>query len=236
MVEDIILKIQKLLALSKSSNENEAQNAMLKAQQLLIKHKLSLKDVELYSSENIKVDSFNTEQRFRGQSWKSNLAQVIADNFSCYMYLQTSCNYRSKVRSICFYGKGDDVVICNIMFSYASKCINTEGDKLVKRMKQDRRRKYFKGIKDDYALGFIAGLKERFNEQIRNNSEWGLVIQKDQIVIDKYREFSKDFGTVNVSKKFYKHSNAFKLGQEDGRKFDISNKIQNEEEPLISNF
>lgn len=85
MVEDIILKIQKLLALSKSSNENEAQNAMLKAQQLLIKHKLSLKDVELYSSENIKVDSFNTEQRFRGQSWKSNLAQVIADNFSCYM-------------------------------------------------------------------------------------------------------------------------------------------------------
>ena len=103
-------------------------------------------------------------------------------------------------------------------------------------MKQDRRRKYFKGIKDDYALGFIAGLKERFNEQIRNNSEWGLVIQKDKIVIDKYKEFSKDFGTVNVSKNFYKHSNAFKLGQEDGRKFDISNKIQNEEEPLISNF
>ncbi|MFR2890971.1 MAG: DUF2786 domain-containing protein, partial [Clostridium butyricum] len=67
-MEDIILKIQKLLALSKSSNENEAQNAMLKAQQLLIKHKLSLKDVELYSCENIKVDSFNTEQRFRGQS------------------------------------------------------------------------------------------------------------------------------------------------------------------------
>ena len=62
------------------------------------------------------------------------------------------------------------------------------------------------------------------------------MIQKDEIVIDKYKEFSKDFGTVNVSKKFYKHSNAFKLGQEDGRKFDISNKIQNEEEPLISNF
>ena len=54
------------------------------------------------------------------------------------------------------------------MFSYASKCINTEGDKLVKRMRIDRRRKYFKGIKDDYALGFYCcGLKERFNEQIR---------------------------------------------------------------------
>ncbi|MBS5308893.1 MAG: hypothetical protein KHY57_20270, partial [Clostridium sp.] len=78
--------------------------------------------------------------------------------------------------------------------------------------------------------------KERFNEQIRNNSEWGLVIQKDQIVIDKYKEFSKDFGTVNVTQKFYKHSNAFKLGQEDGRKFDISDKIEREgeESKLIS--
>ena len=230
MVEDIILKIQKLLALSKSSNENEAQNAMLKAQQLLIKYKLSIKDVEVYSRESIKVESFDTEQRFRGKSWKSNLAHVIADNFSCYTYFDISCNYRSKVYSACFYGKEEDVVICNIMFTYASKCINSEGDKLVKRMKQDRRRKYFKGIKDDYALGFIAGLKQKFNEQIRNNTEWGLVIQKDQVVMDRYKEFSKEFGRVKAQKEFYKHSDAFKLGQEDGRKFDISDKIENEGE------
>ena len=44
----MVKRYHKDTALSKSSNENEAQNAMLKAQQLLIKHKLSLKDVELY--------------------------------------------------------------------------------------------------------------------------------------------------------------------------------------------
>lgn len=227
-MEDIILKIQKLLALSKSSNENEAQNAMLKAQQLLIKYKLSIKDIEGYCRESIKIENFDTEQRFRGKSWKANLAHIIADNFSCYFYFNVISNCRSRVNSICFYGKEEDVIICNIMFIYASKCINAEGDKLVRRMKQDRRRKYFKGIKDDYALGFIAGLKQRFNEQIRNNTEWGLVIQKDQVVIDEYEKFSKDFKRVNVSKKFYKYSNAFKLGEEDGKKFDISDKIENE--------
>lgn len=82
-VEDIIIKIQGLLALSKSSNENEAQNAMVVAQRLLIKHKLSIKDVEQYKDENIKINENRTGVKFRGLNWKSNLARVIADNFGC---------------------------------------------------------------------------------------------------------------------------------------------------------
>ena len=58
MDENIILKIKKLLALSKSSNQNEAQNAMLKAQKLLIKYKLSLQEIESYSIEKIKIEDF----------------------------------------------------------------------------------------------------------------------------------------------------------------------------------
>ncbi|WP_294363808.1 DUF2786 domain-containing protein, partial [uncultured Clostridium sp.] len=90
---EIIVKIKKLLALSKSSNENESQNAMLKAQKLLIKHKLSLQEVERYSKENIKIENLKTEQKFRGKSWKSNLARVIADNFGCFIYYNTG-NYK----------------------------------------------------------------------------------------------------------------------------------------------
>lgn len=102
MDENIILKIKKLLALSKSSNQNEAQNAMLKAQKLLIKYKLSLQEIESYSIEKIKIEDFKTNQKFRGKSWKGNLAQVIADNFGCFLYYNTG-NY--KVHRVCFYGK-----------------------------------------------------------------------------------------------------------------------------------
>lgn len=224
---EIILKIQKLLALSKSSNKNEAQNAMLKAQKLLIKYKLSLQEVERYSKENIKIEAFKTEQKFRGKSWKGNLAQVIADNLGCFIYYNTG-NY--KVHRVCFYGKEEDVIIANIMFEYAVKWINLEGNKLIKKMKQDKRRKYFDGIKNDYALGFIFGLEERFRSQIKENKEWGLVIQKEQVVIDSYTNFSSGFGKISVNEKFDRHLKAYKQGEEDGRKFNISDKIENEGE------
>lgn len=227
MDENIILKIKKLLALSKSSNQNEAQNAMLKAQKLLIKYKLSLQEIESYSIEKIKIEDFKTNQKFRGKSWKGNLAQVIADNFGCFLYYNTG-NY--KVHRVCFYGKEEDVVIANIMFEYAVKWINLEGNKLVKRMKQDKRRKHFDGIKNDYALGFIAGLKERFKSQIKENELWGLVLQKDQVVIDSYNEFSSGFGRISVNEKFNRHYQAYRQGEYDGKKFDISDKIENEGE------
>ncbi|WP_307993044.1 DUF2786 domain-containing protein [uncultured Clostridium sp.] len=222
-MEDIIIRIQNLLALSKSSNENEAQNAIMMTQKLLIKHKLSMKDVEQYKNESIKVDENRTGIKFRGLSWKSNLASVIADNFGCFLF------YRSgKTREVCFYGKEEDVMICNIMLKYAVKSINLNGDKLIKRLKQDKRRKHFDGIKGDYALGFVRGLDERFKEQTKSNEEWALVMVKEQIVIDKYKEFSSDFTYKQVNTDYNKHLFAFNLGKEDGKDFDISNKIENE--------
>lgn len=224
-MEDVIYKIQRLLALSKSSNENEAQNAMIMAQRLLIKYKLSIKDVEQYKKEFIKVDENRTGIKFRGSNWKSNLARVIADNFGCYLFYRTD-----RTHEICFYGKEEDVIICNIMLEYAIKSINTNGDKLIKKLKQDRRRKHFNGIKNDYALGFVRGLDERFKEQLKSNKEWALVLVKDQVVVDGYNKFSKDFKTVQTNIDFNKHLFAFKLGKKDGKNFDISNKIENEVE------
>lgn len=222
-MEDIILKIRKLLALSKSSNEHESHNAMMMAQKLLVKHKLTLKEVE-ESEINIRVGEERTGIKFRGSNWKSNLSKVIADNFGCYLFYRTG-----KTHEICFYGKEEDVIISSIMLEYAIKCINLNGDKLVKKLKQDKRRKHFGGIKNDYALGFIRGLSERFKGQIESNKEWALVLVKDQVVVDKYNKFSSNFNKVQTSVSFNKHLSAFKLGEVDGRAFDISNKIENED-------
>lgn len=224
-MEEIIYRIQKLLALSKSANENEAQNSIMMAQRLLIKYKLSIQDVEQYKKEFIKVNENRTGIKFRGSNWKSNLSRVIADNFSCYLFYRTN-----RTHEICFYGKEEDVIICNIMLEYAIKAINSNGDKLIKKLKQDKRRKHFNGIKDDYALGFVKGLDERFKEQLKSNKEWALVLVKDQVVVVGYKELSKDFTSIQTNIDFNKHLFAFKLGKEDGKNFDISNKIENEVE------
>jgi len=44
--ESVLSKIQKLLALTASPNENEASNATMKAQELLTQYKLEIADVE----------------------------------------------------------------------------------------------------------------------------------------------------------------------------------------------
>ncbi|MCI9069958.1 DUF2786 domain-containing protein [Clostridium sp.] len=231
MENDIILKIKKLLALSKSKNENEAHNALMKAQKLLIKHKLSMKEVEEYS--NVKLENCKTEETFRGKSWKANLADVLAENLGCYYYFNTR---EYGVRKVIFYGKQEDAIICKIMYTYAIKCINLDGDKLVKKLKKDKRRKHFDGIKNDYALGFIRGLDEKFKEQIKDNEEWGLILQKDSIVIEGYKELQKTFtGSINASTNFNRHTDVYYKGMEEGKKFDVSDKIEKEgtEEELL---
>lgn len=227
-MEEIILKIQKLLATSKSPNENEAHSAMMLAQKLLIKYKLCQREVENFEIEDYKIIDSSSGVKFRGSSWKVNLARVIANNFGCYFFLRTKIS-----NQVCFFGKEEDVTICNIILDYAVKCINADGDKLVKKLKEDKRRKYFDSIKDDYALGFIKGLDERFKEQIKNNEEWGLILSKDKNVTDKYNEFIADSETVKVHKTFNRHEGAYKAGKKDGKNFDITNKIECKEQDKL---
>ena len=62
----IILKIQKLLALASSSNENEAQAAMMKAQEMLAKYKLSMKDVQSKHPESKAVKKAHGRYLYKG--------------------------------------------------------------------------------------------------------------------------------------------------------------------------
>lgn len=223
MNEKIVSKIKKLLALSKSENEHESQNAMLKVQEMLMKHKLSLKDVEESNIETISTEERETEFTFTKAQWKARLGQLIADNLSCYCFLRT---YKS--RRIVFFGRDDDVAIAEITFKYAMDFINSEVGKL--------RRKAYKegysaiGIENDYALGFMSGLKARFDEQKSKHEEWGLVLVKPKEVIEGYEEMKKNFGkTFSPNTKYQGNADAYYKGEKDGKEFDITNKIASEE-------
>ncbi len=221
--QEIILKVKKLLALSKSTNENEALSAMMMAQKFIMKYKLSIKEVEEFN--DISIGANGTGLKFRSSKWKALLGRVIANNFGCYMF------YRSgKTHEICFFGKEEEVTICKIMLEYAIKCIDSNSSKILKEMKKDRRRKHFNGIKSDYALGFISGLDQRFKDQVKSNQEWGLVFVKDPMVIEKYKEYSCGFESISIEEKYKKHDKIYKLGQNDGKEFNISNKIETEGE------
>lgn len=226
MNTDIIVKIKKLLALADSKNENESQVALMKAQALLMKHKLSLKDVEGYEVNVINVIKTATDFTFDYKSkWKGALATLIANNLGCYCYYKTYRKHR-----IVFLGKDEDVTICCIMYEYALDCINKNSNRIARKL--NRQGLSGAGVLGDYALGFIDGLRTKFEEQKEANKEWGLVLVKDEKVVAEYEKlkFSRSISTKHA---FSGNSNAYYEGVEEGKKFSISDKVAGEsEEPI----
>ena len=215
MQNDIVLKIKKLLALSQSPNENEAKSALMMAQRLMVQHKISQREVDASTDKVINIETRQTDFTFTRAQWKGQLAKVIADNLCCYAYVST---YRTN--RIVFLGKDDDVSICEIVLKYAIDWIESE----CKRLKKTYKELYgtTRGVTESYAMGFVSGLEDQYEEQKASNQEWGLVLQKEQAVIDAFE--NKEMGTLNYREKSY-ISNVVEQGKEDGYKFSITDKI-----------
>lgn len=212
---DMILKIQKLLALSESPNEHEARAAMLKAQELLAKHKLTIREIQSHSTSNI-IEQ-HTGVAFRKAKWKGSLAKLIADNFGCYSYLRT---HRS--HTIVFMGTEEDVAVCKIVLDYALDSIGSAVARL-RRLYQKKGASTM-GLESDYALGFIAGLRGAFEQQKQENQEWGLVLVKEDAVVQAYNQ--KDFRrALNTATTVGGFQSAYHQGIKDGKRFSVRDKI-----------
>lgn len=225
MENKVIERVKKLLALAESKNSNEAQSALMKAQALIMKHKLDMREIEEYDSSSIKVETKLTDYTFDHKArWKGRLAMMIADNFGCFCYFRTN-----RTRRIVFLGKDEDVYVCEIMYKYALDSIVSE---VKRRRKRINRQGYSAvGLMGDYALGFIDGLEERFEEQKAQHQEWGLVLVKDIKVQEAYDNIK--FGkSISLQTKFSGNSDAYYGGKKDGKSFSISDRIEKEgEEP-----
>lgn len=219
-------KIKKLLALSESSNENEAELSMLKAQELLAKHKLSLKEVDEFKLIDNVIKENISSISFTKAKWKAKLARLIADNFGCCFYLVTC-----RSNAIAFFGREEDIAVCNIVLEYAVDCINSAVKRLKYRYIRDRHST--KGLESDYAEGFIVGLQEKFEEQKKTHQEWGLVLVKDREVVEAYEQI-KFAGEINTTTQFQGYLEAYVNGHEDGMRFSISDKVAegNTEKPI----
>lgn len=223
MNEEVMARIKKLLALSESSNENESKTAMLQVQRLMAKHRLTMKEVKEANKEPINIITQETEVTYTRARWKYLLSNVIAENFGCYSYVVVYYTNR-----ITFFGKDEDVTVCKIMLEYALNCIDCEVDKYKKQYKRER--KSTRGLENTYALGFIKGLQNAFEKQKADNEEWGLVLVREQEVVDAFNDIkfdnkpSKDVKPMDVAQDRDMYNRAIK----DGERFSVSDRIANE--------
>lgn len=172
MEKNIISKIGKLLALAGNNpSEQEAQAALLKAQQLMAEHNLDMTQFE--EAGKIKKEAVKDYvEGYHNTNWAIRLAQVICNNFRCNLL-------RSRGYGLVFIGLKDDVAICKAVFTFASQTLEKNMMKL--RRQYRKQGKPTDGISGDYAAGFIAGLRDKYQEQVEKNN-WGLILVKDALV------------------------------------------------------
>ena len=173
-------KIRKLLALAQSPNENEAKAALLRARELMAKHKLTETDCTEMSKREVKnVETEFTFTQLRNP-WTMSLANVIARHYCC-----TSIFYHergSRTYTHAFVGLENDAEVCAEVFGYATRFV-------LSRVKDIRRA--WKGFPashvrrecDNYGYGFADGLKDAFERQRGEHQEWGLVMVKPPEVV-----------------------------------------------------
>lgn len=124
-------------------------------------------------------------------------------------------------------------MICKIVLEYAIDTINS----IVKRLRYKYRKEGHstKGLENDFALGFINGLEEAFEKQKEENQEWGLVLKKDNEVVNYYKELEKTFtGSIHTNLNFKGFSQAYYEGVDIGENFSISDKVAREKEMFLS--
>jgi hypothetical protein len=189
-------KIQSLFAKGQSTtSDSEAQVCFLKAQELMAKWNIDAAQVQDSSDEKREVVWERvTETGGIKVQWKASLASVIAENFRCKMFY----NGKGASRYIVFFGLVEDAKIAHELYVKALKVI---------RKGQDRVNDYLyhrglpvQGVRGDYAIGFVKGLKEAFAQQV-DEQGWGLIVVTPKEVNEAYAQIKwsdSDWGTSST--------------------------------------
>lgn len=176
--EKTLNKIRRLLALSNSPNEHEAESAILKAQQLMIENGLSMQQIGIESQQNKEVAREKAKTYARIPWYCNRLSAIIANNFRCYSITSS----KGRERSITFVGLKNDAEIAKEVYLFATDFLKHKRDWLSKELrKQSNNTKVINSVINDYLDGFMDGLSNKFAEQVKEQ-EWGLVLVKDEEV------------------------------------------------------
>lgn len=169
----IIDKIEKLLRLSASDNENEAQAAMLKAQELMAKYEIDREKLSDGEEERTVV-SFSSSP-FR-DDWVKDVGSVIAHNFRCRLIF-TQGKYKGSggVFRLKFFGFEEDAEICINIFNYAVKVVRKRFGTL-RAIYADAGREFGRNEKMNYTEGFCSGLHHNFEEQKAQSQSFALAL------------------------------------------------------------
>lgn len=192
MNDKIIEKIRNLLELAEDGgNDEESQTALLMAQKLMLKHKISQNDVSQSGKNEIVLRSLSIYKRLFW--WEKRLAKVIAENFRVMLYIQSNQlpHISSIVRKIVYMGFQEDVDLAYELFHLAAENMKYHAKQHLQVLKEEKEI-ITNDIRKAYYTGFIDGLSKKFEEQRHKmqteNAAYALMIQVPNEIKEAFDE------------------------------------------------
>lgn len=174
MNEKIVARINKLMALTQSSNENESAKAAEMAFKLMEENGITASDLTSASLEEDLGPIANENLKYKSWlcTWEKNLASVIATYFNCCTYTSSKWHPTKnwKIFSIGFVGHEANRITAITMYEWLRKAIQREANKKFQTY----------SFQQSYCLGVVLGLSERYGKESNvDSTETGLVIYDD---------------------------------------------------------
>ena len=168
--DDMIKRVQGCLALSSSTNENEARTAMLMAQKLLAKYHLSMADVVdgVGVAKEEPIVRIWAPQVSGLRPWVRDLADVIGKNFRC----MTGFTAKGNKHPV-FVGYRTDAEVAREVFLSAFNFCERKGGNLAQTYND--RGLSARGVKVSFCSGFVAGLRKAYEEQVARDNSMALM-------------------------------------------------------------
>lgn len=199
----IINKIRALLnkTVENGATEAEAQQALIKAYELMAAHHVSEADTvqvaKTYIQKFVKFKApYNTHR------WVSSLLKAIADHNQVWRLLG------SKPGSYILFGTAENIELTEQFFDYAYNCAITYGKPKFK-LQSDTRY----GFWLSYGIGFATGVETLFNNITKESGSTALVLSNLQTVKDAYPSPTRTVNQRRVSIT----ANNFQNGVTDGK-------------------
>ena len=149
--------------------------------------------------------------------WKKSLASIISNNFRC----KSFTSFRTVNTRICIIGLEEDVNIATEIYNCAVRTVEYQSKMYVKLNKKNGKTT---GLKNDFIIGWLNGLEDKFKKQVESVKEYGLILVKDALVVAEVEKMKLRTGqrskiTAN------RDENARSAGYKSGNNFNGSSKM-----------
>lgn len=233
-ISSVISKVQKLLALSNSSNAGEAANATAAANKLIDEYRLSAIDIATDSSESdpmVEDDSYIYETG-RVIPWKNVLIHVLTAHYGVANYNDVYFPEARKVSRFKLVGRSSDIQIVRYMFTWLTAECHRLANLQVKGQGRITVASYCEGFVTGISLQLKASRKE-----VQQTVTSAAIIKLDarlqeskDFMYSKYTNMKK----VNFQTKSRLDSQAFAAGQQQGKNIHLGSALSGSKTKLLS--